>query len=420
MEKSVGNRSGFTRGRERDTHRGNTAVVSGYLGYSNVGDDMLLEATVEILHRYGVDRIVLSGAAALSESSFDRAEYLPEIPGSIGGLVRMLLGGAYRRDVVRALFMSDLYVVAGGTVLAGTRLAVLRTWLIRCLIAKLCGCRIVFLGVGVGNLNRCSARLLVRLILALVDRCSIREEDGWGVVNRLLSRNRTVLSSDLVFGLQCPATQQSNPSSTVRQRKMTVAFCLPYFFPAEHSVIGGAADCAAERFRDAIAGFADRLARTGNYEIVFVPFQRPYDEREIDCIEKRIGSPVRRAYLSGRWNEIADQFSGFDAVVAMRYHSLVFASLLGIPALPIEYSDKVTSLVAELGLGRFAVKYYMWQDVRDAVTPELLHEKFGALMASGTQMRQDLATRVAALRTRGERNDALVREAIEMAAVNSR
>ena len=167
--------------------------ITGYIGHNNVGDEAMLASLAQTLKDSGVTKITISSASPLAMSD---VEVVPEIPGSLRGLFSAIWHGRFN-SIVRTLRQSNLLVVAGGTILTGTNIGVLYFWLFRCILARLLGCRILLLGVGVDNLDHLHAGLLANLLLTLVDGCSIRDAGGWEKVHALAFGKKALLSGDL-------------------------------------------------------------------------------------------------------------------------------------------------------------------------------------------------------------------------------
>jgi len=386
-------------------------AIAGYIGYGNVGDEAMLDQVIRMLQQRGVSDIAVFTSGESAVARFHGVKCVAEIPGSLRQGLRMLLHGQLL-EVLGTLRRSDLVVLAGGTVFAGTHLSVLYTWLFRSLLAKFFRCRLVFLSVGVGNLRRGISHVLVRRILALVDACSIRDKDEWRQIGEIAPDRRTVLSADLVFSFPTGGAVLPLPWFSKDACRPTVGFCLPCFFPARHLSDDNARQ-AAHIYRAAIAGLADNLQASGRYRVVFVSFQSPFDEQEAEQIASRMETPLEIVRLSGHpMEEILSFFASLDYALAMRFHSVVLAAMTLTPFVSIEYSDKVTNLVDELGVRDYSIRYYMWQDQACPLTRDVLVSLFGKMVSNAGDLRSHLEKGLAIFRQRQTVNQELLSQVI--------
>jgi polysaccharide pyruvyl transferase WcaK-like protein/MoaA/NifB/PqqE/SkfB family radical SAM enzyme len=115
------------------------------------------------------------------------------------------------------------------------------------------------------------------------------------------------------------------------------------------------------RFNGAMAGFIRSVARDS--KVSFLPMSthfRGFDDREYHL--KLAGNdPTLRTGIelgSPSPEEIVSRIEGLECLVAMRFHSLLFAVVAETPFLPVMYDlglGKIGSLIKDLGLERFSM-----------------------------------------------------------------
>ena len=80
-----------------------------------------------------------------------------------------------------------------------------------------------------------------------------------------------------------------------------------------------------------------------------------------------------------------------DLLIATRFHSAIFAFLAGTPAISIAYQPKSTGIMSSLGLDRFSL------DI-GAVSPDILRQLAGEILANYQELQANLIGRVELLR----------------------
>jgi polysaccharide pyruvyl transferase WcaK-like protein len=105
-----------------------------------------------------------------------------------------------------------------------------------------------------------------------------------------------------------------------------------------------------------------------------------------------------RSRLTAR--ELLALIAGFDLVVAMRLHALIFAALSGRPMVAISYDPKVEGLMAELGLSAAASA--------GNLDPAVLARSIVQAWQDREPLSQRVAARVHSLRSAARRNVELI------------
>jgi hypothetical protein len=93
------------------------------------------------------------------------------------------------------------------------------------------------------------------------------------------------------------------------------------------------------------AAAADLMLRHPGSQFCFIPMsQHPFVERHNDLVLarslQRISPQLKIVEGAHHPATVLSLFGALDAVVAMRYHGLLFAERAGIPLIPISYADK--------------------------------------------------------------------------------
>jgi len=287
------------------------AVVCGYYGFGNGGDEALLAALLQMLPA-GIKPVVLS-----NDPEQTRSTYGVEA-------VNRWQGAA----VVQILRKSDLLILGGGSLLQDVTSA-------RSLIyyggllwmAQRLGVRTVAWSQGIGPLGRGWTRGLVRALLAGCAQVSVRDGKSaqlmqdWGIAHTLVV--------DPVWALapQPVALPDPGPWAAVALR--------PY------------PDLTPQRLELLILALA-QFQRATNLAVLLIPFQLPGDVALAATIQGRLQGPSQILQLRDP-RQLRGVFEQVRWCLAMRFHGVLMAAAAGCPVWGLSYDPKVTQLLHALG-----------------------------------------------------------------------
>jgi len=310
-----------------------TVVISGYYGAGNTGDEAILaamlqmlrvempEAAFVVLSRDPVATAAAHGVPAVGRASlariiglFRRADLL--LSGSGG-----LLQDGYPRKI---LPVSVLYYLA------------------ICVLAVLCGCRVMFYAQGIGPLHTRLARLLVRFVANRVDLISVRDRDSAALLRRLgVKRTPVRVTADPVLGW--------SPGAAVEVPAWRAGKLAPGRPILGISVRPWPGD---EAHLLTVAKVADRAVREWGMTPVFVPLARQVDAQVSRSVQALMVEGSRAIILPDSTPAaVYEAIAGAELLLGMRLHALIFAAMAGVPLAGLAYDPKVTSFLASVGLG---------------------------------------------------------------------
>jgi len=293
-------------------------VISGYYGFGNLGDELILSALLRELKKLspGSDVVVLSHDPERTQREH-----------KVRAVSRWNLFA-----VARALVGADLLISGGGGLLqdkSGIQTPLYYLGVI--LIAKLLGKPVVAWGQGMGPLQHGLNQFLCRRILGLASLIMVRDQASLDLLRQLgLPPEKLVLGADLVLGLsQSSSLKKKGPDKAgilvILRRGMS---------PEEESAL-----CD-------FLGHAHSLTRL---PLVFLSFQ---DEQDFEFIQRVRSNLPFETFLSLPRLELEvllPLFSGSKLVLSMRYHALILAALAGTPALGLSSSPKIDAFLHGFG-----------------------------------------------------------------------
>jgi polysaccharide pyruvyl transferase CsaB len=295
-------------------------LISGYYGFGNFGDEVLLEAMVRRLRgRYPTATIdVLSADPATT------AAHLGVEATARGDL----------RAVRRAIARADVVLSGGGGLLQNVtslRSLLYYAGIVRAAIRA--RKRTMIFAQSIGPLNGWG-RMVVRACCRGIDAATVRDERSRRLLGTLLPGVRVERTADPAFLFDTPTEPLDLRAEGLDGPGPLVVFAVRRWQGQDASAT-------------LLAAAADRLADRHGAQVAFLALGGPPDAEAATTIIRRAKSAplLLPAYPLAQ----AAQVIGRAAlVVGMRLHALIVAARLGVPFTAVPYDPKVAALLEEL------------------------------------------------------------------------
>jgi polysaccharide pyruvyl transferase CsaB len=325
-------------------------LVAGWIGSTNLGDELVFAGLRRLLHDRGVD------VAAISTD--------PSATRSLHGV-----GAVDHTDVaglVRAVGQADAVVLGGGGLLQDdTSPFNLPYHLSRVGLARLRGTPYAGIGLGAGGLSTRVGRAQVRRALGGAVAVSVRDEPSRQLLADIGVPDVRV-AADLAFALEPAAAADRPPEDQL-------VVCLrPWSGAGTRLPAAMRGDATPDAHVEALATALDAAATRSGLAIRFAALQHDRDDAFHRRVAERMSAACTFAApsLDGLLHEIARA----RAVVSMRYHGGIAGVLAGRPVVLIGYAPKVDALAAEIGPG---ARRLGWDPDELATIPTALDEVQG-------------------------------------------
>jgi polysaccharide pyruvyl transferase CsaB len=290
-------------------------VISGYYGFGNAGDELILESIIaEMRSRSAAEITVLSAAPAVTAkrhgvTALNRWNWV---------------------HVVRAVSRCDVLVSGGGGLFQdATGSLSLYYYLLVIFLAKFLNKKVFMYAIGVNRLKKLNGFVTAR-VLNLADRITVREADSKNLLTVAgCDKNKIELVAD-------PVLLRTVVTRDIREKNPRIAFILR---PQRHQQRRSAA---------AFAQLADSLSQRLAARIIFIPFQ-PLQDREFSGAVKAMMNCDADIVAWENTDELCDAVAGTDLVISQRLHGLILAVLYGLPLLGISDDPKIGRFLKELG-----------------------------------------------------------------------
>ena len=296
-------------------------LLSGYYGFGNFGDEVLLEVIVERMRRrFPSAQLEVLSATPQATAEHHRVATTPRWDWR-----------AIRAAIVRA----DVVLSGGGGLLQNA--TSLRSLLYYAGILReaiRARRKTMVFAQSVGPLDFWG-RLLVRRFCKGLDRATLRDERSVRLFRELVPRTPIERTADPVFLYECPQGETDLASEGLGPESGAYA-------------VVSVRRAAAFRDGPAIIGRAvDRLAQRHDIRAAFLSLGGAADAAaSTDIIRACTSNPVLLPECT--LAKTASILRGARVVVGMRFHSLVLAARYAVPFLAIAYDPKVSALCEDL------------------------------------------------------------------------
>jgi len=329
------------------------AVICGAYGRGNAGDEAILQAIVAQMREINADMPLTVMSRNNEETRLvnrTNSIYIFNVPAFIRHLLR-----------------SRIFINGGGSLIQDvTSSRSLYFYLFTLCAARVCGCRVIMYGCGIGPINKpVNRRIAARILNRNVEIITLRDSVSLQVLASMgVDRPELLHSADPTVNLPKAAPErvaaafarESIPADTPK-----ICFCLrnwPSFTHPEY-----------------FAAAADYAYETYGLLPVFLPTELPRDIEAGQKVIDRLRSPSCACRLRYQVEELIGMLGAMQVVVGMRLHSLIFATSGGVPVIGVSYDVKVDSFIHDIG-SRACIPLA-------ELTPEKLRQEIDRLAAEG-------------------------------------
>ena len=388
----------------------------GNFGRGNLGNECTLQAILYNLRQHLPDvevNCICTGpeatatthniAAVSMHDTFVKPELLRNTP--LARLLRKLFIGIpiefYRWvKAFRTLGNTDMLIVPGTQFLSDNLTGpfgwpyLAFKWSVT---AKLRGCKLLFVSVGIGPLRHRLSRAFVKSALLLADFRSYRDDLSRQYMRRIgFDATNDPVYPDLAFSLPTPTIPRGRQNNTA---KPVIAVGLKDYrgqygpAPLQHQ-----ADDIYRRYLDMVTTLVAWLLEH-KYTVRLVLGDISYDPQVVTALRKSlnerdvkyenhqlIDEPIKSQ------EELVLQLATCDVVVSARFHNVVLGLLLDRPVIALSYHEKFSALLDSPELA----KYYLQIDHVDAST---VIDKLLELQRNRDELKRHIRRRVDECRT---------------------
>jgi polysaccharide pyruvyl transferase CsaB len=321
------------------------AVLCGYYGQGNGGDEALLATLLQMLPAH-VKPIVLSGNPPET-----RDRYQVEACDRKSAF-----------EVLRAFKQSDAFIWGGGSLMQDATSAFSPIYYGGLMgLAQQRGLRTIAWAQGIGPLKRSSTRWLTRNIFAGCTAVSVRDSGSAALLNQW----------------QIPFTLAPDPVWALQSEPVPGLWDLPA--PRIAIALRAHPKLTPERLEALTLGLIDFQKATQTC-VLLVPFQPVQDLAIAQAIQPRLPNSHILSLTDPK--QLMGLFQSVEMTIAMRFHGLIMAAAAECRCFALSYDPKVSQLMSDLDLPG-------WSLDQIPLEPQVISRTWLELYANGEAFSKD-------------------------------
>lgn len=320
------------------------AVLMGYYGFNNSGDETLLYSMIKNLRKQKEDvrLLVLSKAPKETEKTY-----------GVYSMNRYNLIGAKRE-----LKNSRLFIFGGGSLIQDVTSSKSLWYYLNILrLALKVKIPVMLYANGIGPVNNQKNRNNVAKILNKVDLITLRDELSLEEIKKMGVKANALVTADPALsmeGIDSKTSRELLENEGISKDRKLLGISMRDW-----------KDCTAD-FWDKFSSCVDEICKKYDLLPVILPLKQPEDFAVSQKIQSGLESEsyiLRKKYNA---EEIVGITGECELVIGMRLHSLIYAAAKGIPAIGISYDPKVKGFVDYIGTSKNV-------EIKDFTEEELLN-----------------------------------------------
>lgn len=327
-----------------NTNKEKKIIISGYYGYGNFGDEVILRAIIDEIRQnlpnYNIT--VISSNTKQTKSFYSTYS-------------------VYKYDflsIIKEIFCCNIFISGGGSLFQDiTSFKSLLYYLGLLFIAKISGKRTVVFAQGIGPLKHFVSRFLVGKLLNKIDLVTVRDEASAKLLSSI--NVKSIVTADPVWGLEETPQKISN-------KDLKIGIQLRKWQNLDRAKLNMLAEMILSYFNNK------------NTEIYLISLQEPCDTEIMNQLKEAPAfkqAVAKVKFLFGLVpEEVISCISSMDFMIAMRYHAGLIAAKHAIPSLMLSYDPKVRNLAVETGFPCISVENISFSSL-DTNIKYLLEEK---------------------------------------------
>ncbi len=329
--------------------KSSTYLLYGYFGTGNCGDDILLQSALfNISARDPSACFYVRAHSPLNLSPDYNAHGIAfEKFDTAGSVFRRFIATLSSYWILCG--KADHLVVGGGT-LIHDRPQLKSTFLLLCLcaIARLRGCTVTGIGLGMKTIHTLPGKMIISLLLKLFHKVHFRDQRSFSQAQSMGSGIRADMSTDLAFALPWPS------SSSARERLILISL-VDYIFPnKENSEFLRGLASALRPFLEQgyhLRGLA--LQQASSHPPT--PGDREILGQLITLLPAHLRDQCAIYDVPADADGISDLYSSAALTIGMRFHALIFSSLRHIPFVGLAHEPKIDALCDEFDMPKVSL-----------------------------------------------------------------
>ena len=292
-------------------------VISGYYGFKNAGDELILKSMISDLRFYKPDVkiTVLSSAPAKTSREYNV---------SASNRWNIL-------SVIREISNCKMLLSGSGGLFQDTT-GILSLWyyLLVILTAKIFGKTVFVYAAGIGEIKYRFNAFLIKKCFDNVDFITVRTEQDKELLESFGAGKEVTVTADPVFGLKLPLTAKK---SGVEKPRVGIILRKTKNWKQDLKIF---------------SELSETLVKNLKAEVILIPFHPSKDIKYLETIRNSAVLPVDIFFWQDT-EKLLELLSQLDVIVSMRLHGLILAAKYKIPFVPIPRYAKIRNFLGMIG-----------------------------------------------------------------------
>lgn len=310
-------------------------LVYGWFGEDNLGDELLLNETLELLsENKDIEAYVMCSNPPRVKKNHNVRVAAVAIDGTLKKYIKAILLSPW--TIIKCLYQTDNLIIAGGGAISDWNYSSTKEMFFLINWFKRRNKKVYLLGVGAGPITKERKYGRFYNVLSKADVITVRDEFSKSELNKI-GLNNVYKSNDLVTYKTFNGYNIENTTQINKIGLVLVPVCQN-------------TKNVYEDLKRELSNLIKELST--KYEVSIIPFQINYDMEFINELEfdKSLVKILKPKHL---WDTL-DYMYEQDCIIGMRYHSLVLAIQMKKYFIPIIYHSKSAELCKEYGVEEYA------------------------------------------------------------------
>jgi polysaccharide pyruvyl transferase CsaB len=331
-------------------------LITGYYGLGNIGDEAILSGIINSLNRY-IDNAKFFVITNNPNETRDLHDVLPISQSYKKGPLPFIKSQIMERELIRvykAIDNCDIFILGGGELLQDLKVHYLPIFLSLVYLAQKKNKKTVIYGIGAGPIETNFGKELCKKILNNVDLVTVRDSKSKITLENCGVSN-VIQMADPAFAIDIPNKNVINDNLIKNnlfdsEKVISITSHNLLYNDDIYRKSGGSKIDLSPR-REVLANSFDSIIEKYNKRLIFLPTVKSDMNGYLKIIEfmSNADKTISVEHNSD-FRYFLSLLSISDILIGMRLHSIIFASIMGVPIVPISYSGKVKSFLELIGL----------------------------------------------------------------------
>lgn len=326
--------------------------IAGYYGLGNIGDEAILSGIIQSLKGNFKDIKIttLTNDKKFTEEYHNISAVEHSFKKGKNIFLRNQLSKGESLKICKEINKCDIFILGGGELIQDIKFYYLPSLFSLIKYAQLKRKKTVIYGIGAGPIETNFGKKLTKKVLKQVDLITVRDEKSKIALEKC-GLDNVIQTADPAFSIKVPSKEELNYNKQFfleDEYFSATAHNRLYYDDTFRATDGALVDL--DKRRTTFSKVYNDIASTFNKKVFFLPTVESDVNGFLHLKENMDENNCKIMDYSESIIPFLASLQSSELLIGMKLHSLIFATLLGKPFVPIAYSSKVESYIDILGL----------------------------------------------------------------------